>query len=59
MIKDSNEHTNNSACHKFTVTSPNERPKPSVKELSVNSKIKIDILGITASQVVTIVGTPS
>ena len=59
MINDSNEHINNNACHILTVTSPNESPRPSDTECNVNKKIKIEILGITASQVVTIVGTPS
>ena len=64
MISDSNEQTSNNACHTFTVTSPNVSPKPSVThgathEFSVNNNTKIEILGITASHVVTIVGTPS
>jgi hypothetical protein len=59
MINDNNEQTNNRACHTFTVISPNDSPKPSVNELSVNNSTKIEILGITANQVVTIVGTPS
>ena len=59
MIIDNIEHTSNRACHTLTVTSPRESPIPSVSECSVNSKIKIEILGITASHVVTIVGTPS
>lgn len=58
-IRESNEQTSNNACHTLTVTSPNESPKPSVNECSVNNKINIDILGITASHVVTTVGTPS
>jgi len=59
VINDSNEQTSNSACHTLTVTSPNESPTPSVSECSVSNKIMIEILGITASHVVTIVGTPS
>lgn len=59
MISDSNEQTNSRACHTLTVTSPNESPIPSVNECNVNSRMKIEILGITASHVVTIVGTPS
>ena len=59
MINDRREQTINKACQTLTVISPIDRPNPSVSECSVNNKTNIDILGITANQVVTIVGTPS
>jgi hypothetical protein len=54
-----NEQTSNNACHTLTVTSPSVSPTPSVNECRVNNSTIIEILGITASHVVTIVGTPS
>ena len=59
IISESSEHTSRRACHTFTVMSPNVSPRPSVSELTVSSNTKIEILGITVSQVVTIVGVPS
>jgi hypothetical protein len=59
MISDNNEQTNNKACQTLTSTSPKERPIPSVNECKVNNRIIIEILGITANQVVTIEGTLS
>lgn len=70
-ISDNNEQTNNKACQTLaplvsSLASSAPIPSgsgvskaPGVKLCKVNSNTKIEILGITAIHVVTIVGTPS
>lgn len=65
ITKDSNDVVSNRFFQMFIVPSPNITDKLSNGKLvsdpicSSSRKTKIEILGITVSQVVTIVGTPS